>query len=97
MGAFPGSLAVPVVHGRSMVVVEGGGRTVAFEGRSAGLDWRKGIVGVRESAERGSAESLGEGWKRLRWLCRHDITTARTVRLGGQTGACGRRGRWTVV
>ena len=80
-----------------MVVVGRGGPTVACEGRSAGLDWRKGIVGVRDAVEGGSAESLGEGWKRLRGLCRHDITTEKAGRRGqeGQLeteGGVGRSG-----
>ena len=83
-------------HGLAMFVFVGGRRAVAFKRRSAGLDGRKSIVGVRDSAERGSAEGLRERRKRLRGLCRHCATSERREGAGRGRGqarcACERGG-----
>lgn len=68
MRPLPGGGVKSILCRRTMLVVKRGGHAVALQEGSAGLDWRKGIVGVRDSAERGSAESLREGRKRLRGL-----------------------------
>ena len=68
-----------------------------IEGGSAGLDGRKSIVGVRDSAEGGSAKGLGEGGERLGRLGGHRERSRWTVLAGaarGVMGAHARRQRW---
>lgn len=95
MGPLAGGGGLPIRHGRAMVVCNGREAAVGLERRSAGVDWRKCIVCVRNSVEGGSAEGLREGRKRLRWLGRHDIAARWEEgrggkRLGGEDGGGGR-------
>ena len=78
------------MHGWTMVVVHGRGAAVEVLRGSAWRDWGKSIVGVGDSGERGSAESLREGRKGLWWLGRHDMTArdkTREAQAAGRTRA----------
>ena len=83
-------------YGQHRVGRGGGGAWVKIEGGSAGLDGRKSIVGVRDSAEGWSAKGLGEGGERLRRLGGHRERSRWTVLAAGRgvEGAHARRQSW---